>query len=278
MSYFRTTAEALHLAVSDDGLTWRALHQSQPVLEGSVGSKTLRDPFIVPTPDGFHFFSTDSWNSTGIVHAFSDDLIQWSTQELWRVMEQVPETRNCWAPECFRDEEADCWRVIWSSTVGQSEDGTKYDHRIWQVTTDFKTYSEPSLFFDPGYNVIDASVLRHEHGYLMAFKDERGENRFGTENKAMRVAFADRATGPWHTVSDLITPALTEGPTLYRTSDDIVMLYDCFMEHRFGAAKSQDGLVWIDISESVIFPPLPRHASVFMISEEIGKALLQRWG
>lgn len=283
MSYFRTKAEALHLAVSEDGLKWRALNDNQPVLTGSVGDCTMRDPFILPTPLGFQFFSTNGWNSDCIVHTYSEDLISWSDQVLLPVMKDFPGTLNSWAPECFRDEEANCWRVIWSSTVSPSlsKDKKEYDHRIWGASTpDFRSFAASSVFFDPGYSVIDATVTRDSGLYRMVFKDERGENRRGTENKAMRITTASRGTGPWTTISELVTPSLTEGPTLYRlASGEWVMLFDCFMDHWFGAAKSHDGgTTWEDITPQITFPEGPRHATVFEAPEEIYEQLVRQWG
>ena len=40
MSYFRTQAEALHLAISRDGLVWEALNENRPVLEDCWRSAT----------------------------------------------------------------------------------------------------------------------------------------------------------------------------------------------------------------------------------------------
>jgi len=276
LAYFRTPAEALHLAVSDDGLRWDALNGNRPILTGSVGTKTLRDPFVLRDPrDGrFHLLATDGWKSDAIVHAVSDDLITWGPQTRVPVMASVPGTRNAWAPEAFFDGDAGLFRVIWSSTTG----ATEYDHRIWGATTEyFGTFSEPSVFFDPGYNVIDATVYRLESGgWLMAFKDERGENRRGTDYKAMRVCTAAHATGPWEEVSDLMTPSLTEGPTIFRAPDGaLVMLFDHFMEGFFGTARStDDGRTWEPISASSLrMPDGPRHAGVLEVEPEVVERL-----
>jgi hypothetical protein len=279
MSYFRTEAEALHLAVSEDGMHWDALNRNQPLLWGEVGSRTLRDPFILRAQDGrFHLLATDGWASDSIVHATSKDLMRWSPQELLPVMRSVPGTRNCWAPEAFWDAEACVYRLLWSSTVchGPIVPGEPpvSDHRIWQVTThDFRTFSQPSLSFDPGYNVIDATIVAHGGAYLMAFKDERGENRFGTEHKAIRVAVARHAEGPFAEISELVTPPLTEGPTLFRRDDEWVMFYDHFMDGYFGASASTDGRVWRSITEHVRFPAGPRHGGVLEIDEALGLRL-----
>jgi hypothetical protein len=50
--------------------------------------------------------------------------------------------------------------------------------------------------------VIDASVIRYNGQYLMAFKDERGENRLGTDYKAIRICTAQHACGPWTEISN----------------------------------------------------------------------------
>jgi hypothetical protein len=284
LSYFRTEAEALHLAVSDDGLAWEPLNGNRPVLTGTVGTKTLRDPFVCRDPETgrFHLLATDGWNSDGIVHAASDDLRTWGEQTRVPVMASVPGTRNAWAPEAFRDVEEGVWRVIWSSsTRGRDAD---YDHRIWEASTaDFAAFSAPSVFFDPGYSVIDATVHRGRDGrYLMAYKDEHGENRPGTANKAMRVCTAERATGPWSAPSDLVTPALTEGPTIFEAPDGaLVMLYDHFLDGHFGARRSTDGgATWHPLPDEAALrlPPGPRHAGVLRVEPEVVERLHCRLG
>jgi hypothetical protein len=289
MSYFRTPAEALHLAVSDDGLEWRALNGNRPILSGTVNTKTLRDPFIMRAQDGqFHLFATDGWSSDSIIHARSADLIHWSPQVALPVMAEVPGVRNCWAPECFYDHEAELYRVIWSSTVRPGPgpalervgpDSPQWDHRIWGTTTrDFQHYSPAELFFDPGYNVIDATVGYHEGSYLLAFKDERGENRIGTGWKAIRVCLSTHASGAWTEISELITPALTEGPTLFRYADCWRMVFDHFMEGYFGGMQSSDGVHWDSITNRMSFPPGVRHASILQVDREIGENLLRLEG
>ena len=109
----------------------------------------------------------------------------------------------------------------------------------------------------------------------MAFKDERGENCFGTEYKAIRVAVSRYGNGPFAEISELVTPTLTEGPTLFRRGDEWVMFYDHFMEGYFGASRSADGRVWTSITPEVEFPPEPRHGGVLEVDNEIARTLLK---
>jgi hypothetical protein len=185
-------------------------------------------------------------------------------------MAHVPQTRNSWAPECFYDVENALYRVIWSSTIG----GKDYDHRIWGTTThDFIEYSKSEIFFDPGHNVIDANVVHHEGLYWMAWKDERGENKVGTDCKTIHVCTTPRIGDPWSERSVALTPPLTEGPTLFRRGNEWTMFFDYFMGDRFGAISSRDGKTWTDITEHVQFPPDPRHACVLEVDEGVAKGL-----
>ena len=279
MSYFRTDCEALHLAWSGDGLKWMPL-SINPILRADSKLKTMRDPHISRARDGvFHLFFTDGWGGDSIGHSTSTDLLHWSPQAIVPVMQGVGGTCNCWAPECFYDYEEDLYRIIWSSTVISPRMSTHvdeygFDHRIWGTTTrDFTSYSPAQIFFDPGYNVIDASVARHDDRYLLAFKDERGENRQGTDYKAMRVCKSSRASGNWTEISELVSPSLTEGPALFRRDDEWIMIFDHFMEDFFGAATSRDGVQWTSISDQMQFPPGPRHASVFEVDAAITAGL-----
>jgi len=278
LSYFRTEAEALHLAISTDGLWWQALNNNQPIFHSSIGTRSIRDPFIFQTHDGqFHLLATNGWEAESILHAVSEDLITWHDEMVVPVMHGVAGVRNCWAPECFRDHARQCYRLIWSSSIAAPTGHDDWNHRIWSTTTtDWATYTPARLFFDPGYSVIDAAVVAHDGEYLMAFKDERGENRVGTAGKAIGVWMAPDALGPWMQISALITPPLTEGPALFRRDNTWVMLFDHFMEGFFGAMESQDGRSWLLITDRLQMPSNPRHASVLTIDDAQAEQLLRR--
>ena len=278
-SYFRTESEALHLALSEDGFAFDAVNGNRAILEAGPNARTMRDPFIIHGSDGrYHLLATDDWNGVSILHAVSEDLIAWSEPQTIPVMEKYLGTRNCWAPEAFRGRDGRFW-LIWSSTIGGDlPEGTR-DHRIWScVTEDFVTFSESKLFFDPGYNVIDATVVPHGDAYLMAFKDERGENRVGTDYKAIRTAMALKPDGPFESISDLATPGLVEGPTIFRKDGLWVMLYDHFMDHHYGASLSEDGRSWQVSEVEVSLPEGPRHGSVLEIEDQVAFGLKDHFG
>lgn len=267
-SYFREDDERLYLAGSEDGYTWEVWNDGQAIFGSELGTRQMRDPFIMRGRDGFyHLVWTDGWRSRSIGYARSADLLSWEGAKLIPVMEHLPQTQNVWAPEIFYDEGADAYRIVWSSTVG---DGPR-NHRIWSTTTrDFDTYSEASLFFDPGYNVIDACVFDLGERYYMLFKDERGVNEPGTDYKAIRsCTFAKdgRDRPQVEAISELLTAPLTEGPTLYATGEEgakeWIMLVDGFQEQYYGAYRSKDLQTWEDISSQVQLPIGARHGAVF---------------
>ena len=177
-SYFTGDGDGLHLAYSYDGLIWRALNQGQPLLRPEVGqARLLRDPSIVQGPDGtFHMVWTTGWTEKGIGYASSKDLIHWSEQQEIPVMAQEPEARNTWAPELFYNKGT--YYIVWASTIpgrfpmnGTAEDG--YNHRLYYTKTkDFKTFSPTALFYDPGFNVIDACFIKEGSKYYMFLKNE----------------------------------------------------------------------------------------------------------
>ena len=56
-------------------------------------------------------------------------------------------------------------------------------------------------FFDPGFNVIDSTIMEQRGRYLMVFKDER----VNPVKKNLRLAWADHAEGPYRVDGDAFT-------------------------------------------------------------------------
>jgi Glycosyl hydrolases family 43 len=272
LSYFTTVDEALHLALSTDGRRFIPLDAGRPVLRGTVGSRRLRDPYLGLGPGGvFHLLATDGWTSPNVVHATSPDLVTWSEQELIPVMAGVDGAHNSWAPEFFLDPSTGAYHLIWSSVVDPqipAEDRdwetAGQDHRIWHCTTrDFVSFSPAELFFDPGYSVIDATVAHDGGRFLMAFKDERGVNDLATDHKHILITTFTHPGGAFTAPVGPVSPAAVEGPAFLRHGDEWVLLFDHFLEDRYGAVVSSDGVRWEPTE--VDLPPGARHASVLTV-------------
>lgn len=272
-SYFKGNGEdGLHLAFSEDGRKWEALKNDTSFLTPKVGKdKLMRDPCIIKGGDGlYHMVWTVSWTDKGIGYASSKDLINWSKQKFIPVMEHEKGTRNTWAPEITFDETSKEYMIYWASTIEgkfpetQSTEDNGYNHRMYYtVTKDFKTFGKTQLLYDPGFNVIDASIQKHGNKFVMFLKDE-------TKNpvqKNLRVAYSDHLTGPFTKASEPITGNYwAEGPTAIQVDGNWIVYFDKYTEKKYGAIQSKDLKTWEDISDKIQFPKGTRHGSVFTIS------------
>lgn len=275
-SFFQGNGEdGLHLATSDDGLHWTALHDNQSFLTPTAGEdKLMRDPCIVRGGDGqFHMVWTVSWNEQGIGYAHSQDLKNWSEQRYIPVMEHEAEARNCWAPELFYDEAEDLYLIYWATTIPgrfpetDSTGDNGYNHRMYYTTTkDFTTFSPTKLLYDDGFNVIDATIQKVNGQYVMFLKNEI---KHPEAEKNIRVATSDHLLGPYTSASEPITDNWVEGPTAIETDQGWVVYFDRYTNHEMGAVRSTDLKNWTDISEKVTFPEGTRHGTVLKVSKKI---------
>lgn len=273
---FRGNGEdGLHLAWSDDGYRWAGL--KRVFLKPQVGqSKLMRDPSLRQAPDGtFHMVWTTGWWERGFGYASSKDLIHWSEQQYVPVMAGEPEARNVWAPELFYDEAKRQWVIFWATTIPgkfpETDKGGDANHRIYCVTTkDFRTFGDTKLFFDPGYNVIDATIIKDGKRYVMIFKDER------PGKKALRLAFSDAAEGPWTGVTEPFTGDWVEGPSALRIGGEWFVYFDHYAKpHYYGAVKSPDLKTWTDVSKQMAFPLGHRHGTALQVPKRIAYGLTE---
>ncbi len=282
-SYFAGNGEdGLRLAASLDGLTWKPLNQGKSFLAPIVGTRLMRDPCICRGPDGvFHMVWTSGWNDPGIGLAHSRDLLHWSEQEWLPLMESEPDTLNCWAPEIFYDRIKEQYLIFWATTIpgrfpetdgmGDSGEAGGYNHRMYFVATrDFKTFSAPALFYDDGFNVIDATLVEVDSRYALIVKDE---TKVPVAKKNLRIAWADQAEGPYGAASEPISPDWVEGPSVLKMNDSWIIYYDEYTRHRYGAIRSADFRHWEIISESVQFAADSRHGSAFAAPRSIAEQL-----
>ncbi len=287
-SYFKNNGEdGLHLAYSQDGFHWKSLKNDQSFLTPMVGhDKLMRDPCIIYGPDKlFHMVWTVSWHERGIGYASSANLINWSEQKYIPVMEHEPQAENCWAPEVFYDDATSQYLVFWATTIpgrfpetdNQSNDGPPkkgHNHRIYFVTTrDFKTFSKTKLFYDHGFNVIDATLIKDRGRYIMFLKDE--SNKPFTPQKNIRVSFAEKAIGPYSEPSAPIHGNYwAEGPTAIKIGDLFYVYFDKYRVGKYGLAVSKDLKKWQDWSNKLVMPDGLRHGTVLRVPNNIVNKLL----
>jgi hypothetical protein len=274
-AYFKNNGEdGLHLAHSRDGLKWRALNEDKSYLTPAVGSqKLMRDPCILQGPDGtFHLVWTTGWRGRDIGIAHSKDLLHWSEQRALPVMEHESAALNCWAPEIFYDEAQKQYLIFWATTIPgrfaatDASGGNGLNHRIYYVTTkDFVNYSKAALFYEDGFNVIDATIVKDGKRYVMILKDETAQ----PVQKNLRLAFSDKAAGPYGRATQPFTINWVEGPTAIKLNGDWLVYFDIYREKRYGAVKSRDWKQWEDVTSQLAFPAGARHGTIFTVSDEV---------
>ena len=274
-STFREPAtEGLYLACSRDGYHWEDL--GGPYLKPRVGiQKVMRDPSVVQGPDGtFHMVWTSSWkDDRGFGYASTCDFIHWSEEQFIPVMAYDTSTVNVWAPELFYDKQEKKFIIVWASTIpylfekGQEEE--RNNHRLYYTTTsDFKNFSKTKLFWDPGYSVIDAVIVKKgPKDYVLVHKDNTRPNR------NIKAAFGKSPLGPWKNITAPFTSPFTEGPTVARTGKTFLVYFDAYRDKKYGAVRTSDFIKFEDVSSAISLPSGHKHGTIFMAERKVVELL-----
>lgn len=238
MSYFgpeqNLAADSLHLAYSVDGLHWSALAGGAPAyLIAGLGTNHIRDPFLFRKRDGTFIYIATDWTrsdypgywdnpSPRLFVADSVDLITFTNPRLVEVT-NIPGTggkdMHAWAPEVYYDPSRDDYAIVWSGN-----DAVSGRNKIYvSYTDDFTTILNPTpdVLFDPGYDVIDATIVQANGYNYLLYKDETGP---GKDIQIARSSGAGLTAGTftrWDPDyitrgSNQGTPQYTEGPLVVK--------------------------------------------------------------
>ncbi|MFC7535140.1 family 43 glycosylhydrolase [Actinoplanes sp. GCM10030250] len=295
-SYFTgegySNGEQIYHALSNgnDPLSWREINGGQPVLTSTLGTTGLRDPFIIRSPEGDKFYqiATDlkiygngDWDasqrsgSKSIMVWESTDLVNWTDQRLVKVS---PDTAgNTWAPEAFYSRELGAYVVFWASKLYPENDpnhtGNTYNRMMYATTRDFHTFSEPRVWKDPGYSVIDSTIVEHEGVYHRITKDERNNSstspcsKFLIQEKATDLLDTD-----WDFVAECIGSgalARGEGPLVFKSNveDKWYLFIDEYGGRGYVpfSTTDLDSGVWTP-ETAYSLPSRPRHGTVLPVT------------
>jgi hypothetical protein len=223
--------EQIYFSVSEDGLHWTDLNNSEPVLVSALGDKGVRDPAIVRSPDGkkFYLLATDlriangkSWKaaatqgSTSLLFWESTDLVNWSEPWMVAVAGAIPGAGCTWAPEAIYDESTRDYFVYWATV--SPRDGVT-EARIYSARTkDFRTFTPPVLYIErngPG-DIIDTQII-----------EVKGQkHRFYRASRDTQITFegANSLTGAWERIGDIAhlgyTGRQVEGPAFLQFNQE----------------------------------------------------------
>lgn len=274
------------LSRGDDPLHWRELNGGRPVLTSTIGERGLRDPFLIRSPEGDRFFllatdlrmyrgSSGSWEdvqrhgSRSIMVWESADLVHWTDP---RLVEIAPaDAGNAWAPEACHDPELGAYVVFWASRLR----GSTYNTMLYATTEDFRTFSEPQVWNDPGYSVIDSTVVRHEGTYYRFTKDERDPDSGSPHAKFITAEKSTSLTSTAYTfLAEGIGGGTTEhgeGPIVFRsnTGDKWYLFIDEYGGRGYVPFETTDldSGRWVPCANHQL-PPSPRHGTVLPVTRE----------
>ena len=272
-SSFRGDGDGLHLAYSYDARDWTDLGRT--FLTPVVGSKLFRDAQILRGPDGlFHMVWTTGWHDLGVGYATSPDLVHWSAQKFLPLMETVPGTQLCWAPELFYDDRAQQYILYWSSAVPRPGFDQPQFRAYYVLTKDFATFTEPKLLYDPGFNNIDTTMLRAGGKYVLVFKetDDQPAGKWGSIHAAM----ADQPLGPYTlSPNPPLVKQRAEGPATVTVGDTTLLYVDFYADHHYGLLATTDWKTWTKVTATANPVAGQRHGSILAVSTNLVRSLCQ---
>ncbi len=274
--------DGVYYAISVAGYHWKVANGGHPVVPPAESGELMRDPFIQRAPDGsFRMVWTWAWYKPLVIgYSESTDLVHWGPHRQLPVMANEPEATNVWAPAMYYEPDQKRWLIFWASTIpGRfAGDGsgdstaitgskTQLNHRIFFTTTsNFKSFAPAKVFFNPGYSVIDATILpplKAGQNFTMIFKDERKTPL----KKYLLTASGPSFEGPWTNISQPISEPWSEGAAIIRVADGFLAYYDHYSQgQHYGALFSADLVHWTDALSRIDFPAGMRHGSFVQIS------------
>ena len=313
MVYHKDADHSLHMALSRDGYSWKALNNDAPVVSGDTIALQhgIRDPHIYRGPDGTYYIAaTDlhlfgqrmgyrdtewerdgkeyGWgNNRALVLMKSRDLIHW-THVSFRIDEAFPQRFGqlgcAWAPETIYDSEEGKLMVYFTvRPTGKGKTKLYYAYANDEFTA---LVTEPQLLFeypDENIQVLDADIIPMPDGrYCMTYCAQEGP-------AGIKMAISNHLNRGYVYQPQQIDSekGSCEAPTMYKLIDEDrwLLMYDIFSikPHNFG---------FMETTDFKTFTPLgpfgegrmqmngcvsPKHGAVTLISEEEARRLEAIW-
>lgn len=280
--------EQIYFSVSRDGLHWKDLNGSKPVLYSKIGEQGARDPFLLRSPwaDKYFLIATDLRIAAGkgwhvAQYEGSRDILVWESDNLTDWQGPAAHTigvegAGCvWAPEAIYDEEQDAILLFWASMVQLPGDAEPKQRIYASYTRDFKEFTPPFIFLEKDNHVIDSTIIRAREGYYRYTKDETVKNICVDFSKTLKPE--DFRELKSETLSGLFG---VEGPEIYKLNDreEWCLIVDRFASHMGYLPLVTDNLASGEFrilkdAEFDMGVAKKRHGGILPITEEEYQAL-----
>lgn len=280
---------SIHLAGSEDGYEWFDLNGNWPILESTMGTQCLRDPYLLRSVNGdrFYLIATDlntqdgqgwgPWSLEGSKYLMiweSDDLVNWSEQ---RMVKFANDDIGCaWAPEATWDPDTEEY-IVYAS--GKDLTMASPGDTVYYVTTrDFRTFSEPKYFLAPtdanGNRIwaIDSNIIQGNDGRFYHF--------YKHNSSVINMLVSDHATGPWEEVPGFQSIG-GEGPGSFLvkgTDDTYALLVDNYSVYVPYLTTDLASGVFTAGSGTVVMPTGSKHGGFLPINAEEYERVLEVYG
>lgn len=273
LSYFNGELgeETGKLAYSLDGLNWTDFNHGKSIITSALGNGRIRDPFISRDKNGdFVVLATEGFDNPEIYVMHSKDLVEFTDEKLLHVAYYDKALqmsgKRAWAPEFSYDMQSDQY-VIYFSDPGDKD---LIGHIYGVTTSDFENVSYPYDYYNPGYNVIDGTILPLDGQYWLLYKDER---------KAAQTIFYASSTdllsgfGLAYDSKFIFDQKYIEGPFVVQKKEGGYYLYvDYYPQGSFFVAEfnhlgNQADFNWLE-ADAYNLPEDVRHGSAIGVTQK----------
>ncbi len=315
MVYFVGNApeeQTIHMAVSTDGYNFAALNNNEAMIDQTMGTGCIRDPYILKAKDEngkdcYYIVATDmnaelGWTSNhAIIFWKSYDLVTWEDEFVldFRTFEGWENCNRAWAPQIIYDEAEGKYMVYLAlaefddPATPENEDCAQH---YYVYTEDFKTFTAPEYLYGrrdevvtnadgwtfTGVQCIDADIVYNEKDsyYYMYFKEDLTQKIAWVRSKTLQ-GFAEVGATDYEICS--LNYWGVEGSFMYNITgtNKWLMLMDEYGEGgSFFPQMTSDFKTFKRFRRALISVNHlnPRHGSVTAISEAEYERLVDAYG